>query len=348
MVFYAEQIASYLGGTILGNPQAKVWRFAKIEEGAEGALSFLSNPKYEQYLYTTKSSIVLVNNNQNIEGNVSATIIRVADAYQAIAQLLRLYESMKPKRSGVSSLASIADSATIGENVYIAPFVVIEAGVKIDDNTQIHAHVTIEENVTVGSNTILYPNVTIYHDCKIGSNCILHAGAVIGADGFGFAPGADGYSKIPQIGIVEIEDNVEIGANTCIDRATMGRTLIHQGVKLDNMVQIGHNVEIGNHTVMSAQCGVAGSAKVGSWSMFGGQCGVAGHIQLGDRLNVGAQSGIPGPERGGQTLMGYPAIEHRKFARSAVIYKKLPEIYSQLGALQRELEEIKTKILNNK
>ena len=191
-------------------------------------------------------------------------------------------------------------------------------------------------------------NVTIYQGCKIGNRCILHAGCVIGADGFGFAPAEGGYSKIPQIGIVELEDDVEIGANACVDRATMGRTLIHHGVKLDNMVQIGHNVEVGNDTVMSAQCGVAGSAKVGSWSMFGGQCGIAGHIQLGDRLNVGAQSGIPGPEKGDQTLMGYPAIEHRKFARSAVIYKKLPEMYSQLGMLQREIESLKKRLEENK
>ncbi len=221
---------------------------------------------------------------------------------------------------------------------------VIGDGVTVGNGTQIYPHVTIGDGVKVGSQCILYPHVTIYQGCKIGNNCILHSGSVIGADGFGFAPSADGYSKIPQIGIVELEDNVEIGANACIDRSTMGCTHICKGVKLDNLVQIGHNVEIGEHTVMSAQCGVAGSSKVGSWSMFGGQCGIAGHITLGERLNVGAQSGIPGSVKGDRTLMGYPAIDHKNFARSAVIYKKLPEIYTQLNNLQRELEKLKSEL----
>lgn len=348
MEFSAKQIAEFLGGEVVGNPEAKVWTFAKIEEGTTGALSFLSNPKYAPYLYETQSSIVLVNSDFVPEKQIDATLVKVPNAYQAIAQLLQLYESMKPKKFGISPLAYISESAKVGNNVYIGPFAYVGDGAVIGDNTQVHPHATIGDGVKVGTDTIIYPNATIYQGCIVGNRCILHAGSVIGADGFGFAPAESGYSKIPQIGIVELEDDVEIGANACIDRATMGRTLIHHGVKLDNMVQIGHNVEIGNDTVMSAQCGVAGSAKVGSWSMFGGQCGIAGHIKLGDRLNVGAQSGIPGPEKGDQTLMGYPAIDHRKFARSAVLYKKLPEMYSQLGALQRELDNLKKKIEETK
>lgn len=344
MEFTAGQIAEFLNGEVIGNKEAKVWTFAKIEEGTTGALSFLSNMKYAQYLYETKSSIVLVNSDFEPEQPVEATLIKVANAYQAIAQLLQLYESMKPKKSGISPMACISGSATIGNNVYIGPFAYVGDNSIIGDNCQIYPHANIGDGVKIGSDTILYPNATIYQGCKVGNRCILHAGCVIGADGFGFAPAEGGYSKIPQIGIVELEDDVEIGANACVDRATMGRTIIHHGVKLDNMVQIGHNVEIGNDTVMSAQCGVAGSAKVGSWSMFGGQCGIAGHIKLGDRLNVGAQSGIPGPEKGDQTLMGYPAIDHRKFARSAVIYKKLPEMYSQIGALQKEIDSLKKRL----
>lgn len=344
MEFTAKQIAEFLEGDVVGNQNTKVSSFAKIEEGSDGAISFLSNPAYFHCLYTTKSSVVLVGKDFVPEQPYTATLIKVDDAYQAIAKLLALYESMKPKKSGISSLASISEKAVIGEDVYIGPFAVIGDGVTVGNGTQIYPHVTLGDGVKVGSQCILYPNVTIYHGCKIGNSCILHAGSVIGADGFGFAPSADGYSKIPQIGIVELEDNVEIGANACVDRSTMGRTHICKGVKLDNLVQIGHNVEIGENTVMSAQCGVAGSAKVGSWSMFGGQCGIAGHITLGDRLNVGAQSGIPGSEKGDRILMGYPAIDHRNFARSAVIYKKLPEIYTQLNALQKELNELKSKL----
>jgi len=341
MEFTAAQIAEFLQGQVQGDPNAAVHTFAKIEEGKKGALSFLSNPKYNHYLYETESSVVLVNKDLELEGEVKTTLVRVDNAYECIARLLTLYESMKPVPKGISTLASVSESATIGADVYIAPFVVISDNAIIEDGVQLHPHSYVGAGVRIGKGTILYPHVTVYHGCKIGARCILHAGSVIGADGFGFAPSADGYEKIPQIGIVEIEDDVEIGANACVDRSTMGRTLIHKGVKLDNMVQIGHNVEVGSNTVMSAQSGVAGSAKVGAWSMFGGQVGIAGHITLGDKLNVGAQSGIAGSVEGGRTLMGSPAIDHNIWARTAVISKKLPDIYKEVLALRKELDELK-------
>lgn len=344
MEFSAKQIAEYINGIIIGDENAKVHTFAKIEEGIPGALSFLSNPKYTHYIYDTKSSIVLVNNDFCPEHEIKTTLIKVENAYESLAKLMTLYEQSVPKKKGTSPLASIAGNAKIGKDVYIGPFASIEEGAEIGDNVYIHPHATIGSNVKIGSNTILYPNVTIYHDCRIGSNCILHAGAVVGADGFGFAPSPEGYEKIPQIGIVIIEDNVEVGANTCIDRATMGATVIHKGVKLDNLIQVAHNVEIGSHTVMASQGGVAGSAKIGEWCMFGGQVGIAGHIKIGDHVTVGAQSGIPGNTKSGETLMGYPAIDPKQFARSAAIYKKLPEMYTELGRLQKEMEELKKRL----
>ena len=341
MEFSAKQIAEYIQGVIVGDENASVHTFAKIEEGVHGALSFLSNPKYTHYIYDTQSSIVLVNKDFEPEREVKATLIKVDNAYESLAKLMALYEASIPKKTGIDPLASIAKSAKIGENVYIGPFTCIEEGAVIGDNAFIHPHVTVGYNAKVGENTILYPHVTIYHDCRVGNNCILHAGSVVGADGFGFAPSPEGYEKIPQLGIAVLEDNVEIGANTCIDRATMGATIIHKGVKLDNLIQVAHNVEVGSHTVMASQVGVAGSAKIGEWCMFGGQVGVAGHIKVGDHVNVGAQSGIPGNTKSGQTLMGYPAIDPRQFAKSAAIYKKLPEMYTELGRLQKEIEELK-------
>lgn len=344
MEFSAKQIAEYVQGTIVGDENATVHTFAKIEEGIPGALSFLSNPKYIHYIYTTQSSIVLVNKDFEPEQEVSATLIKVENAYESLAKLMTLYEMYQPKKVGISSLASIAETAQIGKNVYIGPYACIEEGAVIGNNCYIHPHVTVGVNVKVGANTILYPHVTVYHDCRIGNNCVLHAGAVIGADGFGFAPSPEGYEKIPQIGITILEDNVEVGANTCIDRATMGATIIHKGVKLDNLVQLAHNVEVGSHTVMASQGGVAGSAKIGEWCMFGGQVGVAGHIKVGDHVTVGAQSGIPGNVKSNTTLMGYPAIDPKQFARSAAIYKKLPDMYAELGRLQKEIEELKKQL----
>ena len=346
MEFSAKQIAEYIQGVIVGDENATVHTFAKIEEGIPGALSFLSNPKYTHYIYDTQSSIVLVNKDFEPEHEIKATLIKVDNAYESLAKLMTLYEMSQPKKQGIDPMASIASNAKIGKSVYIGPFACIEEGAIIGDNTYIHPHVTVGYNAKVGNNTILYPHVTIYHDCRIGNNCILHAGSVVGADGFGFAPSPEGYENIPQIGIAILEDDVEIGANTCIDRATMGATIIHKGTKLDNLVQIAHNVEVGSHTVMASQAGVAGSAKIGEWCMFGGQVGVAGHIKVGDHVTVGAQSGIPGNTKSGSTLMGYPAIDPKQFARSAAIYKKLPDMYTEMGRLQKEIEELK-KQLNN-
>lgn len=344
MEFSAKQIAEYIQGIIVGDEEATVHTFAKIEEGIPGALSFLSNPKYTHYIYETKSSIVLVNKDFQPERDIQATLIKVDNAYESLAKLMALYEMSKPKRNGIDPLASVAPTAKIGKDVYIGAFACIEEGAEIGDNACIHPHATVGSNAKVGSHTTLYPQVTIYHDCLVGNHCIIHAGAVIGADGFGFAPSPEGYEKIPQIGIAIVEDNVEIGANTCVDRATMGATVIHKGAKLDNLIQVAHNVEIGSHTVMASQVGIAGSTKIGQWCMFGGQVGVAGHIQIGDRVNVGAQSGIPGNTKSGSTLMGYPAIDPKQFARSSAIYKKLPEMYTELGRLQREIEELKKQL----
>lgn len=344
MEFSAKQIAEYIQGVVVGDEQATVQTFAKIEEGMPGAISFLANPKYESYIYETQSSIVLVNKDFQPEKEVKATLIKVDNAYESIAKLLTLYEMSKPKKRGIDPLASIAPTAQIGENVYIAPYAVIGEGAVIGDNTQIHANTVIGDHAKVGSNCIIYPNVTVYHECRVGNNAILHAGCVIGADGFGHAPAADGYEKIPQIGIVILEDNVEVGANTCIDRATMGATIIRKGVKLDNLIQIAHNVEVGSNTVMASQCGIAGSTKIGEWCMFGGQVGAAGHIKIGDRLNVGAQAGIAGNVKGGQTVIGSPAIDARIFARSSAVFKKLPEMYTTLNALQKEIEELKKQL----
>ena len=344
MEFSAKQIAEYIHGVVVGDENATVQTFAKIEEGMPGAISFLANPKYASYIYETQSSIVLVNKDFEPEKEVKATLIKVDNAYESVAKLLTLYEMSKPKKTGISPLASVASTAKVGENVYIAPYAVIGEGVVIGNNTQIHANAVIGDHAKVGDNCIIYPNATVYHECRVGNNVILHAGSVIGADGFGHAPAADGYEKIPQIGIVILEDNVEIGANTCVDRATMGATIIRKGVKLDNLIQVAHNVEIGANTVMASQCGIAGSTKVGEWCMFGGQVGVAGHSKIGDRLNVGAQTGIPGNMKGNQTVMGSPAIDARLFARASVISKKLPEMYATLNALQKEIEELKKQL----
>lgn len=344
MEFTAEQIANVIGGRVEGNKDAKVHTFAKIEEGTEGAISFLSNPKYTHYLYNTKSSIVIVNEDLELEKDVDATLIRVKNAYESIAKLLQIYEASKPKKTGVAPQAYIAPSAKLGNNCYVGPFAYVGEGAEIGDGCQIYPHAVIGDNVKVGTNCIFYPNTTIYQGCKIGNNVTIHAGSVIGADGFGFAPGADGYDKIPQIGIVVIEDNVEIGANTCVDRSTMGATVIHKGVKLDNLVQVAHNVEIGENTVMSAQVGIAGSTKVGSWCMFGGQVGLAGHITIGDKSFLGAQSGVPGSLKGGEELIGTPPMNPRAYFKSQAIFRRLPDMYKDLNDAKKKIEELNEKI----
>lgn len=345
MEFSAKQIAAFIQGEIIGDESATVHTFAKIEEGIPGAISFLSNPKYTPYIYETQSSIVLVNKDFVPENEIKATLIKVDNAYESLAKLMNLYEMSKPKRVGIDSLAYIAPTAKIGKEVYIAPFACIGDGAEIGDNTIIHPHVTVGGGAKVGNNCIVYANATIYHDCRIGNHCILHAGCVIGADGFGFAPTPQGYEKIPQIGIVIIEDNVEIGANTCVDRATMGATIIHSGAKLDNLIQIAHNDEIGSHTVIAAQVGIAGSAKIGEWCMFGGQVGIAGHSKIGDKVGLGAQSGVPGNIKAGSQLIGTPPMELKQYFKSSIAQRSLPEMQTEVRNLRRELEELK-QLLN--
>ena len=345
MEFTAQMIASLIEGTVVGDPGAKVNNFAKIEEGKPGCISFLANEKYEHYIYETESSVVLVNSNFEPKREVKATLIKVSDAREAVAKLLQAYESMKPKRKGISELAFIDPTAKVGKDCYIGPFVAIAEGVEVGDGCVLHPHVTIGRNAKVGDNTEIYSNAVIYHDCKVGNRCILHAGCVIGADGFGFQPTENGYEKIPQIGIAIIEDDVEIGANTCIDRAVMGATIVHSGVKLDNLVQIAHNDEIGSHTVMSAQVGIAGSTKVGEWCMFGGQVGIAGHATIANRTQAGAQAGIPNSvKKEGTALQGSPAIDFKNFWRSSVVFKNLPELNATVNQLKKEIDELKKKL----
>lgn len=343
MKFTAKQIASFINGEVIGNEEAEVYTFAKIEEGVPGALSFLANPKYKEYIYTTQSSVVLVNRDFEPEKKIVATLIKVDNAYECLAKLMMMYESSKPKKTGVSSLASIAESAKIGKDCYIAPFVVIGEGCEIGDNCCIHEGVSIGDGAKIGNNNLFYAHVTVYHDCRIGNNCILHSGCVIGADGFGFAPTLSGYNKIPQTGIVVIEDDVEIGANTCIDRATMGSTIIHSGVKLDNLVQIAHNDEVGSHTAMAAQVGIAGSTKIGQWCIFGGQAGISGHSTIGDRTTVGPQCGTIGNLKSGETLLGSPAMDAREFMRVSAYLKRLPSMEKRIKELTKELETLKNK-----
>ena len=342
MEFTAKQIADLIQGRVEGDENAKVTTFAKIEEGVPGAISFLSNPKYTHYIYDTLSSVVLINEDVELEKPVSPTLIRVKNAYECVAKLLQFYESMKPRKTGIDPLASIAASAKIGKDVYIGAFTVVGENTVIGDGVQLYPHVVIGDGVAIGEHSTLYPNVTVYQGCKLGNNVTIHAGSVIGADGFGFAPSTDGYDKIPQIGIVIIEDNVEIGANTCIDRSTMGQTVIHKGVKLDNLIQLAHNCEIGENTVMSAQVGLAGSTKIGSWCMVGGQAGFSGHIHVADKTFVGAQCGVIKDTKGrGESLIGSPAMEPKIFFKAKAIYAKLPDMYRQIAQLQRELDQLK-------
>ncbi len=342
MEFSAEMIAGLVDGVVEGDPKATVNDFAKIEEGRPGCISFLANDKYAHYLYETKSTIVLINKGFKVEGDVRATLIRVDNAYETVAKLLTIYESMKPKKKGIDPLAFIDPTAKIGEDCYIGPFVSIGANATIGKGCVLHPHVSIGDGASVGEDTQIYSNAVIYHGCKVGCHCILHAGCVIGADGFGFAPTPEGYEKIPQIGIVTIEDNVEIGANTCVDRSTMGSTYVRKGVKLDNLVQIAHNDDIGSHTVISAQAGIAGSTKIGEWCMFGGQVGIGGHATIADKTMAGAQAGIPNTiKKPGQAVQGSPAIDGKNFWRSSVVFKQLPELNTTVNRLTKEIAELK-------
>lgn len=328
MEFKVKDIASLLNGTVEGDGEIRLYNISKIDQGVPGTLTFLSNPAYTKYIYTTKASAVLVSKEFKPDEPVSCALIRVADPYMALAELLKMYEQLKPAKKGIEQPSFVSSSAKLGEDIYLGAFAYISANAVVGNNVKIYPQVFIGDNVVVGDNTILYSGVKIYADCKIGTDCILHAGVVIGADGFGFAPNANGgpFSKIAQIGNVVLEDCVEIGANTTIDCATMGSTIIRRGVKLDNQIQVGHNVEIGENTVIAALTGISGSSKIGKNCMLAGQVGVTGHIAIGDNVRIGGQTGVMTNVADNLVVMGSPAQNHKDFMRSMAIFRKLPQM----------------------
>ena len=338
MEFTAQQIAAFLHGEVIGNPDVKVSDLAKIEEGKPGQLSFLSNPKYTEFLYTTQSSIVLLDATIQVEEGRSytPTLVRVADARAAMGMLLNMVQAaLNPKKTGVEQPSFVADGVQIPADAYVGAFAYLAKGVTVGEGSQIYPQTYIGENVKIGKNCLIYAGVKIYHDCVIGDNCILHSGCVIGADGFGFAPVDGQLQKISQIGNVILEGDNEIGANTTIDRAVMGHTVIGRGTKMDNMVQIGHNVVMGQNNIFCAQVGVAGTTKIGDWNTFAGQVGVAGQLSIGNQNVFGAQSGIPGNIKDGQVLMGTPVIPAKEWARQAVYLKRLPEMQEDIRKLKK-------------
>jgi len=341
MEITVKDLADILNGTIEGNPEVRVNHPGKIEEGGEGAITFLGNPKYESYLYTTTASAVLVNRHYQLKKPVQATLIRVDDVYASIAVLLEKFGAIMPKPAGIHPQSVVSPKAKIGPNVFIGPFVVIEDEVEIGEGAQIEAQVFIGRGSTIGAHSHLHVGVKIMHECYIGARCNLQTGVIIGSDGFGFAPQADGsFKKISQIGNVLIEDDVEIGANTTIDRASMGSTIIRRGVKLDNLIQIAHNVEIGENTVIAAQTGIAGSVKIGKNCMIGGQVGFAGHIKIADGTRIQAQSGIASNvKEPNQALFGSPALDYQQFIRSHAVFKQLPELAKRLHELEKLLAQ---------
>ncbi len=349
MVFTAAQIAVLINGKIEGNANAEVHSFGKIEEAKKGQLAFLANPKYEEFLYTSKASIILVNSNLELKQAIPATLIRVENAYSAFAILLHAYQQMATQQlQGIQQPVFIHESARLGEQVFVGAFTYIGENVQVGKNVKLFPGVFLGNNVKVGDNTILHAGVKIYFDCKVGNNVTIHAGTVLGSDGFGYAPQDDGtYKKVPQIGNVVVEDNVEIGANTTIDRATIGSTLIKAGSKLDNLIQIAHNVEIGNNTVIAAQAGVSGSTKIGNNVQIGGQAGIVGHIQLADGCKVNAQSGVTKSAKVPHTaLTGSPAFEYASALRSQAITRKLPELEKRLAELEKIIRQLQNEKVN--
>ncbi|MGB1240995.1 MAG: UDP-3-O-(3-hydroxymyristoyl)glucosamine N-acyltransferase [Chitinophagales bacterium] len=345
MQFTAQQISALLNGKIVGNPEAMVHDVAKIEEAKEGQLSFIANPKYTSYLHTTQASILIVNDDLVLEGTIIPTLIVVPDAYIAFTALLEKYQSTMQHKVGIEAPSYVDDSAQIGDNPYIGAFAYIGKNVKIGNNVQLYPNTYVGDNVTIGDNSILYAGVKVYHNCEIGKDCILHANAVVGADGFGFAPQEDGrYRKIPQLGKVIIKDKVEIGANTSIDRATMGITLIEEGAKLDNLVQIAHNVTIGAHTIMASQSGVSGSTKIGKYCVLAGQVGVVGHLEVADHTIIGAQSGVSrSVKEPNTTVLGSPIMDHRHARRVYVAYRNLPTYVKKISELEKKIKELSAK-----
>jgi len=344
MKFTASQIAEILGGEIYGNADVEVFKLSKIEEGEKGSLTFLSNPKYTPFIYSTKASIAIVGKDFIPEKEFETTLVKVDDAYQSFALLLEYYNQAKPQKTGVEQPSYVGENTEIPEDIYIGAFAYIGNNVTIGKNVKVYPNVYIGDNVKVGDNVIFFSGAKIYSETEIGNNCIINSGAIIGADGFGFAPDKEGvYGKIPQIGNVIIEDNVDIGAATTIDRATMGSTIIRSGVKLDNQIQVAHNVEIGKNTVIAAQCGIAGSSKIGENCMFGGQVGVAGHLTIGNNVKIQAQSGISKNIKDGETIQGTPAFGYSDFNKSYVYFKKLPELVATINSLEKRVKALKEK-----
>lgn len=346
MQFTAQQIALIVSGTIEGNPDITVSSFGKIEEATAGQLSFLANPKYNDYLYTTKASLIIVNESLQLEKNITATLVRVKDAYTAFASLLTTYQNLKAQqKKGIETPSHIASTATLGDNVYIGTFAYVGEKVNIGNNTKIFPGVYIAENVRIGNNSTIHAGVKIYEDCVIGNDVIIHAGTVIGSDGFGFAPQPDGsYQKVPQIGNVIIEDQVEIGANTTIDRATMGSTIIKKGVKLDNLIQIAHNVEIGSQTVIAAQTGISGSTKLGQKIMIGGQAGIAGHLTIANGVKIAGGAGVTKNLEGeGKSYAGFPAEDAKQSLKTQVYTRQLPELEKRVKELEKLVAELVQK-----
>nr|WP_321223458.1 UDP-3-O-(3-hydroxymyristoyl)glucosamine N-acyltransferase [uncultured Psychroserpens sp.] len=338
MNFTAQQIAGILDGEIEGNPEVEVSKLSKIEEGTEGSLTFLANPKYNSFIYSTKASITIVNKTFTPEKDISTTLIKVDDAYQSFSKLLEYYNHIKLNKQGIEQPSFIADSAKLGDNIYIGAFSYVSDNVILGDNVKIFPNAYIGDNVTIGDNSIVFSGAKVYSDCIIGENCVINSGAIIGADGFGFVPDEKGeYSKIPQIGNVVIEDYVDIGAATTIDRATLGSTIIRKGVKLDNQIQIAHNVEIGKNTVIAAQTGVAGSAKIGENCLIGGQVGIAGHITIGNNVRVQAQSGIGRHVKDNEVLQGSPSFTFGDWSKSYVHFKNLPKIVKSINDLEKKI-----------
>ena len=342
MKFTAQQIAEILEGEVVGNPEIEVSKLSKIEEGQEGSLTFLSNPKYQNFIYTTQASVTIVNTTFVPESAIKTTLIKVADAYGAFTKLLEFYNQVKLNKTGIESLSFIDASVKYESDLYLGSFSYVGKNVVLGKNVKIYPNSYIGDNVIIGNNVTVFAGVKIYSETEIGNNCTFHSGVIIGSDGFGFAPNIDGtYTKIPQIGNVVIEDDVEIGANTTVDRATMGSTFIRKGVKLDNQIQVGHNVEIGENTVIAAQTGIAGSTKIGKNGMIGGQVGFAGHITVGDNVRIKAKSGVSKNVKNGEILQGPFAYNDASYSKSYVHFKNLPRIMA-------EIEELKKEILNLK
>jgi len=344
MTFSAATIAQLAGGRVEGNAQAAVSGFGKIEEAQAGQLAFLANPKYEEYLYTTQASVVIVNESLELKQAVQATLIRVPDAYSAFAALLSQYEAMQRQMlSGREEPSFVHDTATMGNDVYIGAFAYIGKNVRIGNNVKIYPQVFIGDDVIIGDNTVLNPGVKVYHRCVLGKNVIVHAGTVIGSDGFGFAPQADGtFKKVPQMGNVVLEDDVEVGSNSTIDRATIGSTIVHAGAKIDNLVQIAHNVEIGSHTVIAAQTGISGSTKIGKGVMIGGQAGIVGHIKIGDGAKINAQSGVSKSLDNGKAVTGSPAYDYTSALRSQAVSRRLPELEKKVKELEAAIAALQS------